>query len=137
MLGRAVPVLVKIAPDLNDDDILAVARLAQEEKLAGVIAHNTTIARPETLRSDRSAIEKIGAGGLSGPILADRSREILSLLREALPENMTIISCGGVTTAADVRERLEAGADLVQGYTALIYQGPQWPGRIARGLAGR
>ena len=99
-----------------------------------MIATNTTIARPKQLRSDRGLIERIGAGGLSGPVLAERSLEVLGLLREALPEDAVIISCGGVTTAADVTDRLGAGADLVQGYTALIYEGPGWPGRIARAL---
>src|SRR5699024_7786927 len=75
-------------------------------------------------------------GGLSGPVLADRSREVLRLLRGALPEGAVIISCGGVTTAADVQERLDAGADLGQGYTAMIYDGSSWPGSLAPQLAG-
>ncbi|MEE1651087.1 quinone-dependent dihydroorotate dehydrogenase [Brachybacterium sp. J144] len=133
-LRREVPVLVKIAPDLHDDDVLAVARLATEVGLAGVIAANTTIARPESLLTDADRVHSIGAGGLSGPILAERSLEMLRLLRRELPEEAVIISCGGVTTAADLRARLEAGADLVQGYTALIYRGPGWAGRIVRKL---
>lgn len=130
-LRREVPVLVKIAPDLHDADVTAVARLAAEVGLAGVIATNTTISRPEELRAE---IARIGAGGLSGPLLARRSLEILRLLRAELGEEAVVISCGGVTTAEDVRERLAAGADLVQGYTAFIYEGPSWPGRIARAL---
>ena len=133
-LGREIPVLVKIAPDLHDADILDVARLSQEVGIAGVIATNTTISRPASLHEDRARIEEIGAGGLSGPVLAERSLAVLRLLRGALPAEAVVISCGGVVTAADVRERLDAGADLVQGYTALIYEGPGWPGRIARGL---
>ena len=133
-LRREVPVLVKIAPDLHDEDVEAVARLAAEVGLAGVIATNTTIARPESLRTDRARIERIGAGGLSGPVLDVRSREVLHLLRAVLPEDAVIISCGGVSSAEDVQERLEAGADLVQGYTAMIYEGPSWPGTIAREL---
>src|SRR5699024_10866439 len=116
---REVPVLVKTAPDLHDEDVQAVARLATETGLAGVIATNTTIARPDHLRTDRARIDRIGTGGLSGPVLADRSREVLALLRAALPADAVIISCGGVTTAQDVRDRLDAGADLVQGYTAM------------------
>lgn len=131
-LGRDLPVLVKIAPDLHDDDVRAAAELATEVGLAGVIATNTTIARPASLRTERSRIEAIGAGGLSGPMLAERSLEVLCLLRETLPAGSVIISCGGVTTAADIRARLDAGADLVQGYTAMIYEGPSWPGRMAR-----
>lgn len=133
-IGRAVPVFVKIAPDLHDEDVREVARLAAQLGLAGVIATNTTIARPESLRTDAATVRALGAGGLSGPILADRSREMLAVLRAELPPGMRIISCGGVTTADDVRERLAAGADLVQGYTGLIYEGPSWPGRIARAL---
>lgn len=134
LVGREIPVLVKIAPDLHDADIHDVAALTQEVGIAGVIATNTTIARPASLRTDRRRIEEIGAGGLSGPVLAPRSLEVLRLLRRALPAGSVVISCGGVVTADDVRERLAAGADLVQGYTALIYEGPAWPGRIARGL---
>ena len=128
--------LVKIAPDLHDEDVEAVARLATDVGLAGVIATNTTIARPDSLETDRARIELIGAGGLSGPVLAGRSQEVLALLRATLPTDAVIISCGGVSTAQDVQERLDAGADLVQGYTAMIYEGPAWPGRIAQELAG-
>ena len=136
-LRREVPLLVKIAPDLHDGDVRAVAQLAAEVGLAGVIATNTTIARPDSLMAPRAHIEQIGAGGLSGPILAERSLQVLQLLRTTLPQDAVIISCGGVTTAQDVRARLDAGADLVQGYTAMIYEGPSWPGRIARGLGPR
>lgn len=138
--GRPVPVLVKIAPDLHDEDVRELARLARRIGLAGIIAANTTIARPASLAAPREQIEQIGAGGLSGPVLADRAIEILALLRE---ENaradhgapaLTLISCGGIVTAQDVAARLAAGADLVQGYTSLIYEGPGWPGRIARAL---
>lgn len=135
--GRPVPVLVKIAPDLHDEDVVAIAELVEELGLAGVIAANTTIGRPGSLRSDRRRVEQIGAGGLSGPMLAERSRAMLRLLRTALPADAVIISCGGVTRPEEVRERLGLGADLVQGYTALIYEGPGWPGRIARALARR
>lgn len=135
-LRRDVPVLVKIAPDLHDEDVVAVAGLVTEVGLAGVIAANTTVSRPRTLRTDPRTVDALGAGGLSGPVLADRSMAVLRLLRRELPEEALIVSCGGVTTARDVRARLEAGADLVQGYTALIYEGPAWPGRLARRIAG-
>lgn len=134
-LGREVPVLVKIAPDLHDDDIRAIARLVTEVGLAGVIAVNTTIERPASLRSPRAEIEAKGAGGLSGPILAGRAMEALRVLRAALPADKVVIGCGGIFTAQDARERLEAGADLVQGFTGLIYCGPGWASAIARGLA--
>lgn len=142
-LWRDVPVFVKIAPDLHDDDVRAVLRLAVEEQLAGVIGTNTTIARPESLTADRSKIEKIGAGGLSGPVLNDRALEVLDLLNEERSQlqaagkaaGFAIISCGGVVTGDQVKERLDRGADLVQGYTAMIYEGPAWPGNVHRRLA--
>src|SRR5699024_2863516 len=118
------------------EDVQAVARLATETGLAGVIATNTTNARPEHLRTDRARIERTGAGGLSGPVVSDRAREVLALLRAALPAHAVTLACGGVRTAQHVRDRLDAGAELVQGYTAMIYEGPSWPGRIARELAG-
>lgn len=136
-LRREIPVLVKIAPDLHDDDVRAVAELVREMGLHGVIATNTTIERPANLRSSRSEIEQIGAGGLSGPVLQNRAMEILHLLRAFLPDECTVISCGGVRTADDVRDRLQAGANLVQGYTSFVYEGPGWPSAISRALTDR
>lgn len=120
------PVFVKIAPDLADSDLLAVAQLAKDLNLAGVIATNTTIGR-DTVSGPNSN----ETGGLSGPPVAERSLEVLKLLRAALPAEMALISVGGVETPEDVRERLELGADLVQGYTGFIYLGPFWPSRLA------
>lgn len=127
------PVLVKIAPDLADEDIVAVAKLAKKLKLAGVIATNTTISR-DGLKSDSKLVESQGAGGLSGAPLKQRSREVLVLLRKNLPEEMTVISVGGVETAAEVRERIALGANLVQGYSGFIYEGPLWARRIKKQL---
>lgn len=126
-----VPLVVKIAPDLADADVDAVADLALEVGLAGISATNTTIARPDTLRTDRAAVEAAGAGGLSGPVLAARSTEVLVRLRDRVGDRLALIGVGGVTTADDVRARLAAGADLVQGYTGFIYGGPAWPSRLA------
>ncbi|QGG42623.1 quinone-dependent dihydroorotate dehydrogenase [Aeromicrobium yanjiei] len=128
--GR-VPLLVKIAPDLADADVDAVADLAVELGLDGISATNTTIARPESLRTDRATIEAAGAGGLSGPVLAERSTEVLVRLRARVGDRLALISVGGVTTPDDVRARMAAGADLVQGYTGFIYEGPRWPSRLA------
>ncbi|MEF3121856.1 quinone-dependent dihydroorotate dehydrogenase [Kocuria flava] len=132
--GRHVPLLVKIAPDLTDEDVLAVADLALDLGLDGVVATNTTIAR-EGLVSEAAEVEACGAGGLSGAPLRRRSLEVLRLLRERAGDRLTLVSVGGVTTAQDVRERLDAGATLVQGYTAFLYEGPFWAHRINRGLA--
>ncbi|MFL4474132.1 quinone-dependent dihydroorotate dehydrogenase [Paeniglutamicibacter sp. MACA_103] len=132
--GRHVPLLVKIAPDLNDEDIADVAKLATELGLDGIIATNTTIAR-EPLVSDAFKVAEIGAGGLSGAPLKARSLAVLKVLREKVPAEMAIISVGGVSTGEDVIERLEAGADLVQGYTAFLYEGPLWVRGINKALA--
>lgn len=134
--GRAVPLLVKIAPDLADEDVDAVADLAAELPLDGIIATNTTTTR-HGLKTSAAKITKAGAGGLSGPVLAARSIQVLQRLRARLPESTAVISVGGVETAEDVVERLELGADLVQGYTGFIYAGPLWVHRINRGLIRR
>ncbi|QNV39011.1 quinone-dependent dihydroorotate dehydrogenase [Rothia amarae] len=133
--NRHVPLLVKIAPDLADDEILEIADLAVELGLDGIIATNTTIARDGLgLQSDAQKVSEIGAGGLSGAPLKNRSLEVLRLLKEHVGEKLTLVSVGGVTTAGDVKERLDAGATLVQGYTAFLYEGPLWAARINREL---
>lgn len=126
-----LPVLVKIAPDLNDEDIVAVADLALELKLAGVIATNTTIKR-EGLKTDAAKVAAIGAGGLSGAPLKERSLEVLKLLAKRLKGKAAIISVGGIETPADAQERLDSGATLIQGYTGFIYEGPLWARKLNR-----
>jgi dihydroorotate dehydrogenase len=132
----ATPLLVKIAPDLADDEVQAVARMAVDVGLAGLIATNTTISR-EGLRSGADVVARAGDGGLSGAPLRARSLSVLRLVREVVPDEFTVVSAGGVETADDVRERLDAGADLVQGYTAFLYRGPLWARQINRGLRRR
>ena len=127
------PVLVKIAPDLADEDVVAVAALATKLSLAGVIATNTTISRSD-LKTTSREVEAMGSGGLSGPVLRSRSIEVLKLLRANLPSSMAVVSVGGVFSAQDVRERLQHGATLVQGYTGFVYEGPLWARKINRGL---
>jgi dihydroorotate dehydrogenase len=133
---RRVPLLVKIAPDLGDDEVLAVADLAVELGLDGIVATNTTISR-EGLSSSPHVIDAAGAGGLSGPQLRARSLEVLQLLRDRVGPELTLISVGGVSNAADVESRLRSGANLVQAYTALIYGGPLWPSRLNSALNAR
>jgi len=132
----ATPLLVKIAPDLPDEEIAAIARMAVAEGLAGIIAHNTTISR-DGLLTDAATVEAAGAGGLSGAPLKQRSLEVLRVVRQAVPADFCVIAVGGVETPADVQERLEAGATLVQGYTAFLYRGPFWGREINRGLVSR
>ncbi|MGG7508507.1 quinone-dependent dihydroorotate dehydrogenase [Plantibacter sp. YIM 135249] len=132
----STPLLVKIAPDLSDDEVDRIAGLVVRLGLDGIIATNTTISR-EGLVTDPSVVEAAGAGGLSGAPLAERSLEVLRLIRAIVPAELCVISVGGVETAADVQERLDAGATLVQGYTAFLYLGPLWARQINRGLAKR
>jgi dihydroorotate dehydrogenase len=129
-----VPLLVKIAPDLSDEDVLAVADLAGAISLDGIVATNTTISR-DGLVSSGPAIERAGTGGLSGEPLRRRSLEVLRLLRSQVSSEMTLIGVGGIAGAEDAVERLAAGADLLQGYTAFIYEGPLWPRRINAAIA--
>ncbi len=129
-----VPLLVKIAPDLSDDDVLAVADLATGLGLDGIIATNTTISRAG-LATPAAAVEAIGAGGLSGRPLTERSLEVLRLLKGRVGDRLTLVGVGGITTCDDACARIDAGATLVQGYTAFVYEGPLWPARIVRGLA--
>jgi dihydroorotate dehydrogenase len=127
------PLLVKIAPDLADDEVVRICDLVVSLGLDGIIATNTTIAR-EGLKAPASAVEEIGAGGLSGAPLAARSLAVLRLIRDRVPAELCVGSVGGVETAADVQDRLDAGATLVQGYTAFIYRGPLWARHVNRGL---
>ncbi len=120
--ARHVPVLVKIAPDLADEDIDHVARLVTEEDLAGVVAVNTTIGHD------------FGPGGVSGPILHERGLAVVAQLRAALGADKVIIGVGGISTDLDLRAYLEAGASLAQAYTGFIYGGPTWPARTARAM---
>jgi dihydroorotate dehydrogenase len=130
---RRVPLLVKIAPDLADEDVLAVADLATAIGLDGIIATNTTISR-DGLASAPADVDAAGAGGLSGRPLYERSYNVLKLLRGRVGDRLSLIGVGGLTTVADAQARLDAGADLLQGYTAFIYEGPGWPRRIVKGV---
>ncbi|MGZ8745340.1 MAG: quinone-dependent dihydroorotate dehydrogenase [Nocardioides sp.] len=131
-----VPLLVKIAPDLGDEDVLAVADLVVALGLDGIVATNTTISRAG-LASSPEQVEAAGAGGLSGPPLRTRATEVIRLLRARVGPDLTLIGVGGITTAEDAVERLQAGADLLQAYTAFVYEGPWWPARINARLNAR
>ena len=131
---RRVPLLVKIAPDLADADIDAVADLALELGLDGIIATNTTIARSGL---ETPNVDALGAGGLSGAPLKERALAVLRRLRARVGARITLIAVGGIETADDVWQRIRAGATLVQSYTGFIYGGPSWPRRIHRELAAK
>ena len=122
--GRHVPLLVKIAPDLADEDVDAVTDLALELGLDGIVATNTTISH------DR------GPGGLSGPPVRERAKAVVARIAERASGKLTIIGVGGISSEADARAFLDAGADLLQVYTAFVYEGPGWVARLNRSLAG-
>jgi dihydroorotate dehydrogenase len=134
--GRRVPLLVKIAPDLADADVDAVADVALELGLDGIIATNTTVSR-DGLASPAAEVAAAGAGGLSGPPLRARSLAILRRLHARAGDRLVLIAAGGIETPDDAWERLRAGATLVQAYTAFVYGGPLWPRRMHAGLARR
>ncbi|MFB7275034.1 quinone-dependent dihydroorotate dehydrogenase [Streptomyces sp. NPDC056244] len=134
--GRRVPLLVKIAPDLADEDIDAVADLAVELGLDGIIATNTTIARDGLgLVSDPALVAE--TGGLSGAPLKARSLEVLRRLYGRVGDRITLVGVGGIENAEDAWQRILAGATLVQGFSAFIYEGPFWSRSLHKGLAAR
>ena len=132
---RHVPLLVKIAPDLANEDVDAIADLALGLNLDGIIATNTTVSRDGL--TDPAAIEQAGPGGMSGAPLKARALEVLKRIRARTGDYLCIIAVGGIETADDARERLDAGATLLQAYTAFIYNGPTWPKRVQQALATR
>ena len=129
--GRCVPLAVKIAPDLDDAAVNAVARLLVAHRLDGVIATNTTIAR-DGMAGLPHADE---AGGLSGAPLRERSTAVLGTLAKALDGALPIIGVGGILAAGDAQQKIDAGATLVQLYTGLIYRGPDLVAECVRALA--
>lgn len=128
--GRQVPLLFKVAPDLDETQIRELARVFRDGGLDGLIATNTTLDRA-SIADHALAAE---GGGLSGRPLLARSNEVLAAFRSELGETLPIIGCGGVASAADARAKLEAGASLVQLYSAFIFQGPALVRECARAL---
>ncbi len=130
-LGRALPMFLKIAPDLDEAQIALIAATLQRHRLDGVIATNTTV--------ERSAVQGLAhageAGGLSGAPLREASNRVIRALRAALGPGFPIVGAGGVLSGEDARAKIAAGADLVQLYTGLIYRGPALVSECARALA--
>lgn len=130
-IGRRVPVFLKIAPDLTDEGLDDIAAEALDHALDGLIVSNTTLSR-DGLTDRRQAGE---AGGLSGRPLFEKSTVVLARMRKRVGPDMPIIGAGGVSSAETAAEKIRAGADLVQLYSCMVYEGPALPGRIVSGLS--
>jgi dihydroorotate dehydrogenase len=128
------PLLLKIAPDLTQQQIDDVIDLAMEIKLDGLVATNTTISR-EQLQTAANTVQAIGAGGLSGAPVRQRATEVVDYICRKTNNQLPVIASGGIFTAADAREKLAAGASLVQVWTGFIYEGPGIVKKICSGLA--
>lgn len=127
------PILLKIAPDLTNGQLDDIVEIVQETQIDGVIATNTTIDR-SALQTDPSQVASMGAGGVSGKVLSARSTEVVRYLADRSGGSFPIIGVGGVFTAQDAIDKLEAGASLVQVYSGMIYEGPSMIKRIKKGL---
>lgn len=121
---KTKPIFLKIAPDLTDTQLDDIIDIVKTTKIAGIIATNTTISR-EGLNYEKSEIEKIGMGGLSGKPLRERSTEVIRYLKQKSNNAFPVIGVGGIHSADDAMEKLKAGADLIQLYTGFIYHGPK------------
>ncbi len=128
------PVLLKIAPDLTESQLNDVIEILKETNTDGIIATNTTISR-EGLRTPAAEVQAIGAGGLSGKPLTQRSTEVISYLRKNLGKTYPIIAVGGIMTPQDAIDKLNAGADLIQVYTGFVYEGPGFVKKINKAIA--
>ncbi|MDR6194385.1 quinone-dependent dihydroorotate dehydrogenase [Siphonobacter sp. SORGH_AS_0500] len=131
--AKPKPILLKIAPDLTDSQLDDIIEIVQTSGIAGVIATNTTISR-ENLKTPASVIESIGAGGLSGKPVRNRSTEVIRYLHQHSGGSFPIIGVGGIHSPEDAWEKLQAGASLVQVYTGFIYEGPGLVKRICKYL---
>ncbi len=127
------PILLKIAPDLSNEQLDDIVSIVNETKIDGVVATNTTISR-ENLRTPNSELKTMGAGGLSGKPLAKRSTEVIKYISEKSGGSIPIIASGGIHSAEDAIEKINAGASLVQVYTGFIYEGPAIAKKICKGI---
>jgi len=127
------PILLKIAPDLNDNQLDEIIELVIKTKLDGVIASNTSIDRSD-LKASSQQLEAIGNGGLSGLPIKDKSTRVIKYLSEKSHKAFPIIGVGGIHSANDALEKMKAGADLVQLYTGFIYEGPKLVKAINKAL---
>ena len=127
------PILLKIAPDLNDTQLDEIIEIVAVTKLEGVIASNTSISR-ENLKTDVATLEAIGNGGVSGQPIKEKSTQVIKYLSEKSQKAFPIIGVGGIHSAQDALDKIAAGADLVQIYTGFIYEGPALVKRINKAI---
>lgn len=130
-MPKSRPLLLKIAPDLTNDQLNEIVEIVLSEKLDGIVATNTTIARDNLITNSKITME---AGGLSGKPVKDRSTFVIAYLRKKAGNKLVIIGVGGIFTAKDAQEKLDAGADLLQVYTGFIYEGPALVKNLLAGL---
>ncbi|ANB15771.1 hypothetical protein AWJ20_3415 [Sugiyamaella lignohabitans] len=126
------PILVKVAPDLTEPEVESIAGAVKDSKVDGVIVSNTTVARPQSLKSDKKIVSEVG--GLSGKPVKPFSIQALKLMRKHLGDDITIIGCGGISNGEDAVDFARAGADFVQLYTGFAYKGPAIVGDIKKGI---
>jgi dihydroorotate dehydrogenase len=130
----ALPVFVKFSADTNTDTLKMLLRISEDEGIDGYIAVNTSVKR-SGLITDSELIQRIGAGGLSGKPLTEEAVKKIRIIRDSVPAGKTVISAGGIFSGTDAEERLREGADLLQIYTGLVYEGPLLPAEICSYLA--
>jgi dihydroorotate dehydrogenase len=135
-LDGGKPLLVKLSPDMEQGEVDEMLEVFQEERPDGLIATNTTVGR-EGLRTSKERLEAYGNGGISGAPLKDRSDRLIRYLKEETGEELPIIGVGGIMNEDDALAKLDAGADLIQIYTGLIYEGPALMKRILRAILAR
>ncbi|MBX2816060.1 MAG: quinone-dependent dihydroorotate dehydrogenase [Saprospiraceae bacterium] len=127
------PILLKIAPDLSDGQLQDVVQVVREQGLQGIVATNTTISRSD-LTTSAAAVEALGAGGISGRPVTSRATDVVRMVRELGGDDMTIIGVGGIDSASTANKKIQAGADLIQVYSGLVYEGPKLIRSIKQGL---
>lgn len=135
-LNSTKPIFLKIAPDLTDSQLDDIVEIVRETKIAGVIATNTTISR-DGLKAPKNDLEAVGAGGVSGKPLTKRATEVIRYLHQKSEGQFPIVGVGGIHTAEDALEKLDAGAVLVQVYTGFIFEGPKIVKRINKAILNK
>lgn len=128
------PILLKIAPDLSEGQVDDILEIVRDSQIAGLVATNTTISR-EGLKTSEEEVKAIGAGGLSGKPLTQRSTEMIAYIHRQSRGSVPIIAVGGIMTPADAQAKLDAGASLVQVYTGFVYEGPGFAKKVCKGIS--